>query len=111
MNLSIHTAPIVQQLQLLETKAGIEPKATTIIDEVKGYRARADDAIVEPLFSAINFIEKFHTLCNDIAYALMFFVYKIGRGKGEGKTLSSSSAGIVSDVHSTGHKLVLRVAW
>lgn len=74
-----------QQLQLLETKAGIEPKATNIIDEVKGYRVKADHAIVEPLSSATNFVEKFHTLCNDIAYSLRFFATKLDsvRAKGE----------------------------
>lgn len=66
-----------QQLQLLEAKAGIEPKATIIIDEVKGYRIRADHAIVKPLTSSINFVDKFHTLCDDIAYALMFFAIKL----------------------------------
>lgn len=74
-----------QQLQLLETKAGIEPKATTIIDEVKGYRIRADHAIVEPICSAINFVEKFHILCNDIAYALMFFATKLEAIRAKGK--------------------------
>lgn len=66
-----------QQLQLLEAKAGIEPKATIIIDEVKGYRIKADHAIVKPLNSATNFVEKFHILCDDIAYALMFFATKL----------------------------------
>jgi len=74
-----------QQLQLLETKAGIEPKATTIIDEVKSFRIRADHAIVEPVSSAINFVEKFHTLCNDIAYALMFFATKLEAVRAKGK--------------------------
>ena len=73
-----------QQLQLLETKAWIEPKATNIIDEVKGYRVRADHAIVEPLPSAINFVEKFHTLCNDIAYALRFFATKLEAARAKG---------------------------
>jgi hypothetical protein len=74
-----------QQLQLLETKAGLEPKATSIIDEVKGYRVRADHAIVEPVASATNFINKFHTLCNDIAYALMFFATKIEAARTRGE--------------------------
>ncbi len=74
-----------QQLQLLEAKAGIEPRATTIIDEVKNFRIRADHAIVEPLSSATNFVEKFHTLCNDIAYALMFFATKLEAARAKGK--------------------------
>jgi len=74
-----------QQLQLLEAKAGIESKATTIIDEVKGYRVRADHAIVESASSAINFVEKFHTLCNNIAYALMFFATKLEAAREKGK--------------------------
>ncbi len=74
-----------QQLQLLETKAGIEPKATTIIKEVKNFRNRADHAIVEPLSSPTNFVEKFYTLCNDIAYALMFFATKLEAVRAKGK--------------------------
>lgn len=75
-----------QQLQLLETKAGIEPKATTVIDEVKNFRIRADHAIVEPLSSVTNFVKKFHTLCNDIAYALMFLATKLEAARAKGKS-------------------------
>jgi len=74
-----------QQLQLLEKKAGIGPKATTIIDEVKNFRIRADHAIAEPLSSATSFVEKFHTLCNDIAYALRFFAAKFEAARTKGK--------------------------
>lgn len=75
-----------QQLQLLETKAGIDPMATTFIDEVKNFRVRADHAIVEPLSLATNFVEKFYTLCNDIAHALMFFATKLEAARAKGKS-------------------------
>jgi hypothetical protein len=71
------TLSTFQQLELLESKAGIEPKATTVIDEVKTYRLRADHGIVSPTSSTTNYVEKFHALCDDIAYALMFFVTKL----------------------------------
>jgi len=73
-----------QQLQLLETKSEIEPKATYIIDEVKGYRVKADHAIVEPLSPATNFVEKFYTLCNDTAYSLRFFATKLDESRSKG---------------------------
>lgn len=73
-----------QQLQLLEIKAGIEPKVTSIIDEVKSFRIKADHAIVEPLSTATNFVEKFHFLCNDIAYALMSFATKLETARAKG---------------------------
>lgn len=66
-----------QQLQLLEAKAGIDRQVTTVIDEVKRYRVRADHAIVDPLPSTIDFVQKFHALCNDITHALIFFARKL----------------------------------
>lgn len=76
-----------QQLQLLETKAGIEPFTSNIIEEVKGYRLRADHAIVVPLTSTTNFVEKFHTLCNEIANALRLFATKLETVRAERKIL------------------------
>jgi hypothetical protein len=66
-----------QQLQLLEQRAKMEAKATSIIDQVKAYRTRADHAIVKPQSSPINYVEKFNVMCNDVAYALYYFAIKL----------------------------------
>lgn len=75
-----------QQLQLLETKAGIEPKATTSIDEVKHLRVRADHAIVEPMSSDTNFVEEFYALCNNVGYALMFLAIRLEAARAKVKS-------------------------
>lgn len=75
-----------QQLQLLEVKAGMEPKATTFIEELKKFRVKADHGIVEPVSSDTNFVAKFYTLCNDISYALMYFGEKLEEARAKGKS-------------------------
>jgi hypothetical protein len=64
-------------LQLLEETAGIEKKASQIIDEVKGYRIRADHVILGPEFHKENYIELFNVLCDDVSYALSYFSMKM----------------------------------
>lgn len=66
-----------QQLKLIETKTGMEPKASKIMEEVRGYRTRADHAIVTPTSSTTNYVEKFQMLCEEVAYGIMFFATKL----------------------------------
>ncbi len=83
-----------QLLKLLEETAGFDGKASGVIEQVKSHRNRSGHAILSPEVATVNYIEKFHKLCDDVGYALMYFAVKVEAALHETNLPTSDNSGV-----------------